>query len=56
MHELLRDFEIQMDHQISAGRPDLITINKKRKRTCQIVDFALPVDYRVKLKEFEKKD
>ena len=30
-------------------------INKK-KRTCHIVDFAVPADHRVKLKEIEKKD
>ena len=26
-HELLRDFDIQTDHLISARRPDLIIIN-----------------------------
>ena len=30
--------------------------NQHRKRTCKIVDFAVPTDYRVKLKESEKKD
>ena len=29
---------------------------KKIKRTCKIVDFAVPVDHRIKLKECEKKD
>ena len=42
-------------HLISARRPDLIIINKK-KRTCKIVDFAVPADHRIKLKECEKKD
>ena len=32
-----------------------LIINKK-KRTCKIVDFAVPADHRVKLKESEKKD
>ena len=41
--------------RISARRPDLIIINKK-KRTCIIVDFAVPADHRIKLKECEKKD
>ena len=54
-HKLPWDFEIQTNHQISARRPDLIIINKK-KRTCRIVDFAVPADHRVKLKEWEKKD
>ena len=35
--------------------PDLIIINNK-KRTCKIVDFAVPADHRIKLKECEKKD
>ncbi len=30
-------------------------INKK-KRTCKIVDFAVPVDHRINLKKSEKKD
>ena len=29
---------------------------KKKKRTCKIVDFAVPGDHRIKLKEREKKD
>ena len=53
-HKLLWDFDIQTDHLISARRPDLIIINKKW--TCKIVDFAVPADYRIKLKECEKKD
>ena len=55
MHKLHWDFEIQTDHIISARRPDLIIINKK-KRTCRIVDFAVLADHRVKLKECEKRD
>ena len=52
-----------MDHLIPARRPNLIIINKKKKRkkkekkrTCKIVDFAVPADHRIKLKECEKKD
>ena len=54
-HKLLWDFNIQTDHLIPARRPDLIIINKK-KGTCKIVDFAVPADHRVKLKDVEKKD
>ena len=54
-HKLLWYFNIQTDHLISAIRPDLIIINKK-KRTCKIVDFAVPADHRIKLKECEKRD
>ena len=41
----LWDFDIPMDHLISARRPDLIIINKK-ERTCKIVDLAVPADHR----------
>ena len=53
-HKLLWDFNIQTDHLIPAGRPDLIIINK-RKRICKIVDVAVPADHRINLKESEKK-
>ena len=55
IHKLIWDFDIHTDHLISAKRPDLIIINKK-KRTCKIVDFAVLPDHRIKLKECEKKD
>ena len=55
-HKLLWDFNIQTDHLIPVKRPDLIIINKKKNRTCKIVDFAVPADHRIKLKECEKKD
>ena len=54
-HKLLWDFGIHTDHLISARRPDLIIINKK-KRTCKIVDPAVPADHRIKVKECEKKN
>ena len=46
---------MQTDHLISTRRPDLIIINKKR-RIYKNVDFAVPADHRIKLKECEKKD
>ena len=56
-HKLLWDFDIHTDHLISARRPDLIIINKKKKeKICKIVDFAASADPRIKLKECEKKD
>ena len=56
-HKLLWDFNIQTNHLIPARRPDLIIINKKKKkRTYKIVDFAVPADHRIKLLECEKKD
>ena len=63
-HKLVWDFDIQTDRLIMARRPDQVIINKnpppkkpqKTKRTCRIVDLAVPADYRVELKESEKKD
>ena len=56
-HKLLWDFDIQTDHLFLARRLDLIIINNNNKKiTCRIVDFAVPADHRVKLKEREKKD
>ena len=57
-HKLLWDFNLQTDHLIPTRRPDLIIINKKKKkkRICKIVDFAVPADHRINLKESEKKD
>ena len=64
-HKLLWDSGIQADHLNSAWRPDLIIINPhkkkrkengKKKRTCKSVDFAIPADHRIKLKESEKKN
>ena len=54
-HKFQWDFDIHTDQLISDRGPDLIMINKK-KRICKIVDFAVQADYRIKLKECEKKD
>ena len=54
-HKLLWDFDIQTDHLISVRSTNLIIINTKKKRICKIVDFAVPTDHRIKLKEREKK-
>ena len=42
--KIICDFETPTDQQISATRLDLIII-KNKKRTCWIVDFAVPVDH-----------
>ena len=57
IHKLLWDFEIQTDHLLSVRQPYLVIVNKtKKKRTCRIADFAVPVDNRVQLNESENKD
>ena len=53
-HKLLWDFDTHTDHLISARRPDLIIIEKKR--TCKIVDFAVLADHGIKLKECKMKN
>ena len=62
-HKILWDFEIQTDHLILARRPDLVIVNKKKKkRTIQIFyqsfvytqlndQRQVPADHRIKLKE-----
>ena len=55
-HKLLWDFDIQTDHLISARRPDLIIIKKKKKKIRKIVEFAVPADHGIKLKECEKRE
>ena len=54
-NKLLWDLDIQTDHVTLARRPDLIIINLK-ERSFRIVDFAVPADHVVKLKESEKKN
>ena len=52
-YKILRDFSIHTDHVIEAWRPDLVVVDKKR-RTCKIIDFAVPRGSRIKEKEEEK--
>ena len=54
-HKLRWDFDIKTAHLISARRLEFIVINKKKK-TYKSVDFAVPADHRIKLKESEKKE
>ena len=49
------EINIQTEPLIPARRSDLIIINKK-KRICKIVDFAVPADHKINLKECEKKN
>ena len=48
-------FSDPKNHQILARKPDTILINKK-KRTCLLVYFPVPVDHQMKIKESEKID
>ena len=52
-HKLLWDFDKQTDHLIST-RP--YNNQQQKKKIYKIVDFAVPADHRIKLKECEKRD
>ena len=52
-YKILWDFSIHIDHVKEARRPDLVVVNKK-KRSCKIIDFAVPVDSRIQEKEKDK--
>ena len=62
MHEVHEDFAIQAGHLLPTGKPDLRIFNNnnnkdkkdKEKITCQIEDFAVLVDTKVKIEEIEK--
>ena len=41
--KILWDFNIQMDHLIVHGRPDLLVVNKKES-TCDIIDIAEKIE------------
>ena len=54
-HKILHDFVIQMEHPISARRPDLEIVNTKEWTRWKVFSVG-PADYRAKLKKGEKKD
>ena len=54
-HKILRDFEMKMDPPHQIRKPDLVLINKEKECYHQ-VNFVVPVDNRVKIKENEKTD
>ena len=52
-YKILWDFHIQTEKVIEHRRPDIVRINKQ-KRECQIIDFAIPGDQNIAIKEQEK--
>ena len=54
-YKILWDFNIQADKVIEHRRLDIVCINKQR-RECQIIDFAIPGDQNIAIKEQEKVD
>ena len=58
-NKLLWDFDTIGSHNLGhKTRPynNQQKKKKKKKKICKIIDFAVPVDHRIKLKESEKKD
>ena len=53
MFKILWNFSIQTEHVIEVWRPDSLVVDKKR-RTCKIIDFAVPGNIRIEEKEKEK--
>ena len=51
--KVLWDFDICIDHLLTASCPDIVVINKLQK-TVQIVDASVPSDCNVAQKECEK--
>ena len=46
------DFSVQTGYVAEAWRPYLVVVDKKR--TCKIIDFAVPGNKRIEEKEKEK--
>ena len=55
-NKLLWDFRIQRHHLILERTPDLVIVDKKKKRSCRIMNFIASVDNRGKIKENGKGD
>ena len=45
-----------MTYKPNLGQKTRPYSNQQKKRTCKIVDFVVPPDHRINLKESEKKD
>ena len=51
-HKIIWDFNIQIDYLIPTQKKKIVKINKKKKkRSCQVEDFAILANYRVWIKE-----
>ena len=54
MYKILWDSEIQTDHQVAARKLDIELNNKEN--TCHLMNFAVPADHRLKMKESKEID
>ena len=53
--KVLWDFSIQTDKQLLANQPDIVVVDKERKRAV-VIDVAIPADANIRKKEHEKVD
>ena len=55
-YKIFQDFSIQTNHVIEAicYRTRFLIVIDKKKRTCKIIDFAVPRDSRIEEREKEK--
>ena len=53
-NRILWDLEIKTDHPIPPKRLDPVLINKKKKTNCCLVNFVIPVNHKLEIKESEK--
>ena len=51
--KVLWDFSIQTDKQLLANQPDIVVVDKERKRAV-VIDVAIPADANIRKKEHEK--
>ena len=52
---------VHTDREVTANRPDIIIKNKKKEKTCTLIDVAIPaernvVQKEVKIQEFMYRD
>ena len=53
-HKIISDFEIETANPIQVRRLDSVLINNRKKITSYQVDFPIPTDLKVKIKESKK--
>ena len=51
--KILWDFKIQTDKLVMANQPDIVVVDKHRKRAA-VIDVAIPSDSNIRKKEHEK--
>ena len=55
-HKLIGNFDIKARSPNLSQKTRPYYNQQQKTRICKIVDFAVPADHRIKLKESEKKD